>query len=186
MVRETNIFGMLSHLFYAYSFLAVTYGYLFIRVPYSIMKYFALQKFRGDKMEYVYENLGIISDVNMPHLETHEVEELDRIVASLKNMSRDSSKSEVRKKVQQACDATPDWILYLISTLTSPISAHILLFGCVKFGDEYFLGFFLLIGCLLAGPTIHEVIHRIIAQKKKDEKAEIQYHTEKLLKFLKR
>lgn len=160
--------------------------YLFVCVPYSIFKYFALKRYRSDSMEYVYQKLQMESSSQgkQVYLSKKRAEKLHQILEEIKELPSYTSGKTVKSLVQKICGYVPDGKLYLYSVLALPVTSSLVVLFCSTFGDSSFLGFFMLLGFLGASPFVYLLFIKLNKEKNRVANEEMQHHTARLLDFI--
>lgn len=160
--------------------------YLFVCVPYSILKYFALKRYRSDLMHYVYQELDMETrgEQKQVYLSKKQGEKLGVLLAEIKALPSYSSGKTVKTLVQKICGYVPDGKLYLYSVLAVPVTSFLVVLFCSTFGDNSFLGFFMLLGFLGASPFVFLLFIKLNTSRNKEVNMEMQQHTARLLDFI--
>lgn len=160
--------------------------YLFMGVPYSILRYFTLSKFQIRRMCYAYEQLDFVEKLEDKtiYLKNKEKEKLQVIIDEIAQLPPTVSAKVVKSKVEKICKFVPDWKLYLLSAILMPLSGQGVLFLAITLGDEYFLGFFIFLGFLVLGPVIYILLSKVNEPNNKRAHEQIQQHTAHLLESL--
>lgn len=160
--------------------------YLFVGVPYYILKFFALKKFRSQRMNYVYQHFHISETTESTplHLKKAEIEKLDLLIHGLEELAPYITGKTVKRTVQKVCGYVPDGLLILLSVLAVPLTSTFVVFICSTLGDDYFLGFFMLLGFLGLAPFLFIFLSKINSTRNEQANSDMQHHTARLLDFL--
>lgn len=160
--------------------------YLFMGVPYSVFKFFNLSKFSSRRMYYVYEQLDFVDKLEDKtiYLKKKDKAKLQQVIDEIQTLPSGVSAKIVKRKVEKICKYTPDWKLYLLSFLLTPVTANFCMFLSVSLGDNSFLGFFFFLGFLATGPVLFVLLSKVNAPNNKAAHEEIQQHTAHLLESL--
>lgn len=161
-------------------------AFLVLSLPYSIMKFFALKIYHRERIYYVYQALygTAIPESITIELNTTERNKLDQMVIKITQLPNTVSRKSVQSIVRKVCNYVPDWLLYLFAAIGSPATAHLAVYLCSTYGDDYFLGFFLFLGCLALSPVIVVVLKKITDSANKAANFEIEYHTDRLYEWI--
>lgn len=138
---------------------------LMVGIPFYIMQYIMLRRFNSISLEYVLCNSSITSG-QLSLNSGSKSKKLNKIVALINNLPEDCSEKAVRRVVEKSCGYIPVHQLIIMAILAVPITYTTVMLICVTFGDESFLGFFLLLGlvgaAIVAVPFAAQHIQKII------------------------
>lgn len=162
--------------------------YLFVGIPYILIKCLMLYRFDSNRIYYVYQKLDFVNTTmdKMIYLKGKDQNKLNKLIEEINELPVNVPYTQVERKVQKVCRYIPDWILYLVSFLISPLSTSLVMFTCVTLGDNSFGGFFLLLGFLGFAPVFIIVILKVSSAKNSKVTAEVNYHTSRLLDFIRK
>ncbi len=146
---------------------------LLVGIPYLIMRYFMLRKFNTSSLNYILSN-AVMTTSGLRLNDNTSNKKQDKILLAINNLPANASYKQVRHVTEKACGYIPKYKLIITSLIVSPAMYALIMFLCIFFGDEYFLGFFILIGFVCAAPAVASIIFKKIKQQTPVVNAQIE------------